>query len=166
MSRALKVAPTAVLAILILILSWYGRIVQRTMRELLGLEGLLAFAALATLIFLALCSRLFQLRKGKIRWLLLSFPIGIYILSSNPEEAIHLVEYGAFALSLSWLFSNSNYRKHASYYAISAAALMGLLDESLQGINPTRVFDFRDIVINVIGGALTVLLFTPKRNDS
>jgi VanZ family protein len=37
--------------------------------------------------------------------------------------------------------------------------LVGVSDELLQGINPERVFDLRDIFINVVGAILSIVLF-------
>jgi hypothetical protein len=153
-----KYLPAVTLFILIMTLSWYGRLVQKAIRDLLGLEGLLVFVCIACFVFVFIGSKLFVLRKGYIRALLILYPIGIYILRENPEEAVHLMEYGAFALSLSWLFAKTFSEKRTAIFSILGASILGVMDEGLQGINPTRVFDLRDILINIIGAAVTAAL--------
>ena len=160
----LKSIPAAILLVLILILSWYGRAAQTIIREILGLQGLLMFVCLASVIFVFVGMKILRLRQGYIRLLLLLYPSGIFILRANPEEAVHLMEYGAFAVSLSLIFADSYSQKRNYLYSVLGASILGIMDEGLQGINPTRVFDVRDIIINVIGAAVTAALFYPRKN--
>jgi hypothetical protein len=140
--------------------------VQRFFREALGLEGLLIFVSLACLAFLVFVGRCFELRPGKVRLLLLLFPIGIWVLRRNPEEAVHLIEYGALALSLLWGQGTHQSNKHALKHAAVISVAVGFGDELLQGINPERFFDLRDIVINLFGSFLALTLFRLKVETS
>ena len=162
----MKHGPAIAITVTIFLLSWFGRGIQRFFREAVGLEGLLLFVSVVCLIFLVSVARFFELRRGKIRLLLLLFPLGIWFLRGNPEEAVHLVEYGALALALLWGANETSGRWRAAIKAGFMASLIGLGDEVLQGINPERFFDLRDIVINVSGAILTLILFRLRRTDA
>ena len=159
----MKIIPAAALTALIMLLSWYGRSLQRVLREFLGYSGLLAFVCVSFLIFIFLVTRFFSLRKGVLGGLIIFYPLGIWYLRANPEEAVHLIEYGTFALVLSWSFGfRMNEAKNLAY-SFSIASFVGYLDELFQKINPERVYDLRDILINVIGAALALLTFKLQR---
>jgi len=157
--KFLKYLPTVLLFISIMLLSWYGRSIQKMLRANLGYEGLLIFVCVSFLIFVFLGIKIFSLRAGYIRWMLLLYPLGIWYLSANPEEAVHLVEYGTFALSLSWMFGPEISLKKNMLFSFLGTVFVGFLDEAFQGINSTRVFDLRDFLINTIGAAIAVSLF-------
>ncbi len=75
-------------------------------------------------------------------------------LRDNPEEALHFLQYGF----LGWLlFRALSHRvRDGSIYlaAIVLGAAVGILDETWQWIVPGRVWDLRDIWINILGVAL------------
>lgn len=155
----MKMLPAICISIGIFTLSWFGRGIQKFFRELLGLEGLLVTVSLACLLFVVVVSKVFELRPGNIRFGLLFFPVGIWILRQNPEEVVHLIEYGAFSLAALWGMSATPSRDSSLYKVGLLSFLVGVGDELLQGINPDRFFDLRDIVINVIGSLLAIVLF-------
>jgi VanZ family protein len=74
----------------------------------------------------------------------------LWYLSAVPAEAVHLVEYGILAV----LFRRA--LPGGAGASILAAGLIGILDEVIQGATPGRVFDVRDIVINVLAAAVAL----------
>ena len=99
-----------------------------------------------------------QLGPGAYLWLFgvgSSFAIYTYSLRSNPEEAIHFVEYGV----LSVLVYRALVHRVRDYSVFVTATIIvgtvGIIDEWMQWITPSRVWDLRDIQINVVAGGLT-----------
>ena len=79
----------------------------------------------------------------------------VYSLRAIPEEAIHVTEYGAIGL-LVYRALTHRMRDIGIYLAASLiVGMIGIIDEYIQWLIPSRVFDFRDIRTNFIAGALT-----------
>ena len=75
----------------------------------------------------------------------------------NPEEAVHILEYGILAL----LVVNAlRHRVHdVTLYARAAliVAGVGIIDELIQWMTPGRYFDLRDIWLNAGAGGLAIV---------
>lgn len=75
-----------------------------------------------------------------------------------PIERIHFVEYGLLA-ALVFRALRHHIRGNAIYVWSGVAVFcLGLLDEGVQYILPTRVYDTRDVIVNGIAGILGLLL--------
>ncbi len=75
-------------------------------------------------------------------------------MRGNPEETFHFIQYGVLSWLLFRAFSQG-IRGPSVFFAASMAGIcVGIVDELIQWIMPTRTFDFRDIGFN----ALAVLL--------
>lgn len=85
------------------------------------------------------------------------FAAGTWHLRGNPEEALHLVEYGFLSLLAFRALSATHPNTASVIGSAVVAALFGIGDELIQWIVPTRAFDFRDIAINASGGMLMSL---------
>ena len=76
------------------------------------------------------------------------------------EERSHLIEYGVLGVFVyAALAERANQGRHGpapAVVAILATSAVGLLDECLQLAVPNRVFDWWDILFNVLAGALAV----------
>jgi hypothetical protein len=76
-------------------------------------------------------------------------------LRANPEESLHVVEYGI----LGWLLLRAcshRFRDPAVYLLAGAlGAVVGTLDECVQWVIPERYWDYRDLLIN--GGAVALV---------
>ena len=76
------------------------------------------------------------------------------------EERTHLVEYGLVAaLTLQALSERSTAGRGPARPALVAlliTATVGTVDELIQAVLPTRVFDLRDILFNTLAGAMAV----------
>ena len=76
------------------------------------------------------------------------------------EERTHLVEYGLVAaLTLQALVERSHTGRGPARPALLAlliTATVGTVDELIQAVLPTRVFDLRDILFNVLAAAMAL----------
>lgn len=71
-----------------------------------------------------------------------------------PEEAIHFLEYGLLSFFLYKALIH-HVRDKSIYFTASLFALfIGTFDEILQWITPNRVWNFRDVGLNFLSGAL------------
>lgn len=86
------------------------------------------------------------------------------------EEAFHFLEYGLFAaLALGALGARRRAgppgralrrRWAPAAWAVALTAAAGLVDETIQGILPTRYWDLRDLGFNALAGVLAVAALT------
>jgi VanZ like family len=77
-----------------------------------------------------------------------------WTLRSNPEEAIHFVQYGVLS-GLLFRALHHRLRDPSIYFAATMLGIgFGVIDELIQWIVPRRVFAFRDIGINVLAVVL------------
>ena len=78
------------------------------------------------------------------------FAGGTWHLRGNPEEAMHLLQYGVLSLLLYRAYSHRYGDRAAFACAALLGAVLGIFDEVIQWAVPRRVFEFRDIIINVL----------------
>lgn len=81
--------------------------------------------------------------------------ITIFRTIQLPIERIHFIEYGLLGWMTCWAVES---RKSRFFTALLFISLIGVLDEGIQWILPMRVFDWRDIWMNMIGGNLGLFL--------
>lgn len=79
----------------------------------------------------------------------------------TPEERTHLVEYGVVAaLIYQALMERQQNNRSVPFpmlLAVIATAILGLIDEGIQGILPSRVYDIRDVGFNALAGLMAVV---------
>ena len=84
----------------------------------------------------------------------------VFVRMAIPEERTHLIEYGVVAVfiyeALKERASQGRHLPVPALLAIVATALVGVLDECIQAFLPSRVFDPRDILFNVLAGVIAV----------
>ncbi|MCK4851702.1 MAG: VanZ family protein [Candidatus Omnitrophica bacterium] len=80
-------------------------------------------------------------------------------LSRFPVDKVHLVEYGALSLLLYNALKIDFDRFDKKLYVLGSlfCLVAGFFDEAIQWFLPGRVFDWRDVILNVTSGA-TVLM--------
>jgi hypothetical protein len=86
---------------------------------------------------------------------------------SIPEERVHFLQYGTMALLARYAFAYPPGRVGSGTtlaLALLLTAALGLLDECLQGLVPSRVFDWRDVGMNA-GAAVMALLLDELLHD-
>ncbi len=99
---------------------------------------------------------------GRARWcwltaIALALAAGSWQLRANPEEAMHVVQYGVLSLLLYRALRPTLCDPGLYVVATLAGATLGVLDEVIQWMVPGRFFDFRDMGINVLAVALVQL---------
>ena len=110
----------------------------------------------AALVVLAVAVSLFLIRHrvtlSSCLWLLGIAGLIIYLTfglaGGSPVEAVHYVQYGTLSILLFRAFSH-RVRDYSIYFAvILTGTLAGIVDETIQWLTPTRVFDLRDVWLN------------------
>jgi VanZ family protein len=116
-------------------------------------------AVLASLLY----SFIFKLKVKRISqyvWLFICAGLYVYFiiqLDHNPEEAIHLIEYGLLSYFLFKALSH-RIRDWTIYVtAVLFVLFIGTIDEFIQWIVPERYWDFRDVGLNMLSGGIFLL---------
>lgn len=138
--------------------------VARALRELIaeqiGLDFFLYVTVMLTLIagvmaFINLRNRRLPTNAYLMLFIIVAtFMAYIYQLRDIPEEAIHVAEYGAISILVYRALAHRT-RDFSIYIMASLiVGMIGVLDEYIQWVAPSRVFDLRDIRTNFIAGGL------------
>ena len=77
-----------------------------------------------------------------------------YYLRDIPEEAIHVAEYGFLGFLVYRALVHRIHDYSIYFVATLIVGIVGIMDEYIQWVVPSRVFDLRDIRTNFIAGAL------------
>ena len=84
----------------------------------------------------------------------------VFVRMAIPTERSHLIEYGVVAVLVhEALRERARHGRRVpapALLAVLAAGLVGVLDECIQVLLPSRVFDPLDMLFNVLGGAMAV----------
>ena len=84
----------------------------------------------------------------------------VFVRMAIPEERTHLIEYGVVGVFIyEALAERARHGRRVPLLpllAVLATAVLGALDEAIQAILPSRVFDTRDIGFNLLAGAMAV----------
>jgi hypothetical protein len=95
----------------------------------------------------------------------------IFLRIENPAERTHLIEYGILAALLHQaLLERARNGRHVpgpAALAVAGTALLGLLDEGIQAVLPSRVFDWNDVFFNTLAGFMMIaarLALAPVRS--
>ncbi len=80
---------------------------------------------------------------------------GVEVIIPNPpwDKLAHLIAYGGFA-TLAWIFLGGV----STFGPLAVVATIGLMDEAMQYYSPGRSADFRDIIADLSGALLAVLV--------
>jgi hypothetical protein len=114
--------------------------------------------------------------RGKIslRSLLwIGLPMAVVIFWSmrlwHPEEAVHFVEYGVLGVLLYTALRHQVPDRSVFLSAALLGAALGTVDEIIQWITPSRIFDHRDLLLNAGAGCLVQIAIwqgvTPVRTQ-
>lgn len=139
-----------------------ARTIQGSVRESLGAASFgwlvvvsAAVAALATARALRRAER--GLSRAQLLWLLAT--AGVLIgytaaLWGNPEEAVHLLQYGVLGFLLHRALAH-RLTDHGIYpVAAALGACIGIVDELIQWITPSRFWGLRDVWLNFFACAV------------
>lgn len=75
-----------------------------------------------------------------------------------PEEQVHFIEYGILSALVYVALTHDIKNKSIYFLSSLIVSVFGAGDEVIQWILPNRVFDVRDLVMNVIAGILVQVL--------
>ena len=117
------------------------------------------------LVFAAILTQRIRLRAG---WGELGVWLGVgavylmmFVRIEIPEERTHLIEYAVLAALINQALQersrNGRHVSALSFVSFGATALLGFIDESIQALIPTRVFDWRDVGFNGLAALVAVL---------
>ncbi len=99
-------------------------------------------------------------REGAVALGVAAVYVTALIRMPSPEERTHLFEYGLVALLLEQAFiERRRYGRGVpapAALAVAATALLGWLDEGIQSLLPTRVYDLRDVGFNALAGLIAI----------
>ena len=85
--------------------------------------------------------------------------IPAYLNLHRPLERFHFLEYGILGVLIFWTFSPRRYS--LQFYLLALNILLGVsfFDEIFQGFVPERIYDIKDIWINIFSGMIGLLSF-------
>ena len=130
-----------------------------------GRLDLMLYAVYSAVIgVLVLYILLVRKQKSVLKYFVLTFAVcGFFAVinyAQTPAEKIHLGEYGLLGIllynALKIEFNRFDFKLYI--YAVVMCTAIGVIDEVIQGILPNRFFDWRDIFMNAISGALPLLV--------
>jgi len=128
-----------------------------------GAIKLILFSLFSLLIALYISYILYKrLPIYRIGLSLLGFGAAYLLILWQPffAEKLHILEYGILGyLALKDTFRMDKHTAINIIYALCFVTLIGSLDEGFQRVLPYRVFEVRDIVTNVLSGALGIIQF-------
>ena len=121
-------------------------------------------------VIIGLCFKL-KVRSLKTYAMLLALCAAYYYgftLAQNVEEKIHFVQYGFLAFLVFRAVHLDFPRMPAAWIALLITSLVGWGDEGIQFLLPNRYYEWNDVLLNFLGGALglwmTLLLSKPLLN--
>ena len=78
-------------------------------------------------------------------------------LRSNPEEAVHFVQYGILSILVYRALTHRITDYGIYFIALLLTTTVGIIDETLQWLTPNRVWGLKDILHNTLAAALALL---------
>ena len=152
------------LAVMVAIYSTLGP--ARTVADALRERNLLkvSFALVLFLVVGAIAAQWVKKRPG---WREIGVALGValaylmvWVRIDSWEERTHLIEYGIVAAlihqALLERVRNGRRVPAPAALTVAATALLGLLDEGIQVMLPSRVFDVRDVFFNALAGFMVI----------
>ena len=151
-------AVAAIYSTLGLARTWAGRLLDRGWLDEAFFLGL----------FLIVTAIVMQGLKARPRGLEIGAAVGVasvylfvFLRMLIPEQRSHLIEYTIVALliyeALTERSSRARVVPRPALLAIAMTALVGALDECIQALLPSRVFDARDILFNSMAAVMAVV---------
>ncbi len=153
------------LAVMVAIYSTLGpaRMLVDALRERNLLR--VSFAVVVLLVVVAIVG---QWVKRRPSWSEIGVALGValaylvaFLRMGSPEERTHLIEYGIVAALIHQaLLERVRHGRRVPAPAaltVGVTALLGSLDEGIQAMLPSRVFDVRDIGFNALAGFMVVV---------
>ena len=143
----------------------FGNKIQKIISDNLGKTFFIYFI-LAVLGFVFIGLIYFLIYKLKIRslpnyiWLLILTFLYTYFtlkMRNSPVEVTHFLEYGLLSIFIFRALNHHIKDKTIYFSAAFIILLIGSFDEIIQWIVPNRIWNFKDVGLNVISGGLIQL---------
>ncbi len=132
-----------------------------------GSVALLAAIGLAVIGYLVFIAKAKSVRTYfALAGLALLYGLILIKLSKQPVEQIHLVEYGIVGLLAHRALGHHSKEPGCTLLAVFVTLNIGLFDELIQGLLPSRIYDTRDVLTNAAAGLLGVLVAAVIRGAS
>lgn len=153
------------LAVVVAIYSTLG--LAGTLADVLRNQNLLgvSFALGFLMVILAVVGSALKRRAGRREmWVLLGVT-AVYVMvlvrmGVTAEERTHLFEYGVVAVLIHQALTerrrNGRTVPMPAVLTVAVTALLGWIDEGIQGTLPNRVYDIRDVGVNALAGLMAV----------
>lgn len=152
----------------VVVLAIYSTLgLARTMAEELRNRELLdaAFVTATIMILLAAVALAWQTRPTTVEIGVALGVVAVYVLvavrMALPEERTHLIEYGVVAAFIQQALTERKQSgapvRSPSVMALILASVIGAIDEFIQLIIPSRVFDPLDVFVNVVSAAMAIV---------
>ncbi|MFC1570510.1 VanZ family protein [Candidatus Omnitrophota bacterium] len=130
---------------------------------------LVLLAAILVLVHMVFVKK----EKGAKEYLLFLLFLWVYLalwkIAKMPAEKVHLIEYSILGVMVynALKIDIDSYKWKLYIFGGVFCIVIALIDEVIQGILPNRVFDFRDIFINVMSSltALMVIRFNVLKEE-
>jgi len=141
----------------------FARALRKIVEEQIGSEFFLYITAAVALTVGLIALRSLQKRnlplnaRFSLFGIIAAFLFYIYSLRDMPEEAIHIAEYGMVSVLVYRALVHRVHNFSIYLLATLVVGVIGVFDEYIQWITPSRVFDLRDIRTNIISGGLAQL---------
>lgn len=153
------------LAVMVAIYATLGP--ARTLVDALRERNLLR-VSFAVVVFLILLVIVRQWVRKRPSWSETGVALGValaywatFLRIENPAERTHLIEYGIVAslihMALLERVRNGRLVRWPAALAVVVTALLGLLDEGIQAVLPSRVFDWNDVFFNALAGFMVIV---------
>lgn len=73
---------------------------------------------------------------------------------TQPIERVHLTEYALLSMLVFWAMADGAEGPGLCFWAVLVTVQLGFVDELFQGLLPSRIYDFNDLVLNAEAAAL------------
>ena len=159
---SLRTARVALAVVLAAIYTTLG--VVRTITNFLRDHGLLRVSVVAAFVIAGAVVCWWILRNARNRsrrvlrtTLLVGLAYAVVIVPmKSPEEKIHFIEYGIVAV-LAHAAAPRKWSRGKRFIAcLLFVAAAGWIDEGIQGLLPSRVYDLRDVAFNAAAGLMAL----------
>jgi VanZ family protein len=150
----------------------YGPAAWRGFVDLVGPASEQAAAAVMLMLAGATLRRYRDVIRGfgSREWIAVALSSAVWIFGATspdltPAEKTHFITYGALA----WVVLRALDIETSAGWRYPLAALivggLGGLDEGIQYVLPRRHFEWKDVVLNLVSGAVALLVVAALRGD-
>lgn len=128
-----------------------------------------AALAAALLWYLAARKRETRVTVYLLLAVLCAAALALFRSSPEPIARIHIAQYALLGLLVFWAMDGPREGRICCLGAFLAGSALGLADETLQGVLPSRIYDLRDVALNIrsvlLGQAAILFVLRPWEHN-